>query len=440
MEHIEVTTPGMKIKKIRTQFKIKQSELSGKDITRNLISLIENDKANLTLHSAKIISENINIACQKREIDFSISANDLLESAEIQLENYLSKFRLLINMNEIEFINGSFDGYIVELEEILTIYNLTLQKFNMYVVIGDSYKKNKDFYKSYIFYTKAYQESHALSGNIELSRIILNIGYCCIQLKRYKEAIDFNRIAYIYTDNLPEDIKVSILFNTALAYKKINDYNNSLNTIKIIEQQFYTFLKKDLTLGFNINMLKANCLKELNLYTDSIAENLSLLDSIPDKNIEFELVIYCNLLEIYINLNDTKALRTYIDKCLTIIDLYCVVDETQNSSEIYNDIGLAAYKINNTDLAKEYFSKALLESKKNKNSDIIASSLENLLYIYISDNNEIGIDYLKTQLCEVLSSNVLNYYNTLALKFINYYNSINDKESIDNLIRFILRL
>lgn len=39
-----ILTPGEKIKNIRKDFKIKQSEITGGKITRNLISLIENYK------------------------------------------------------------------------------------------------------------------------------------------------------------------------------------------------------------------------------------------------------------------------------------------------------------------------------------------------------------------------------------------------------------
>ena len=54
-----VMTDGEKIKAIREKYNLKQEEISGKDITRNLISEIETNKANITKKTAEIIIKNL---------------------------------------------------------------------------------------------------------------------------------------------------------------------------------------------------------------------------------------------------------------------------------------------------------------------------------------------------------------------------------------------
>ena len=59
MDDANLLTPGEKIKKIRKDFKIKQNEITGGKITRNLVSLIENNRADLTASTAEIIANSI---------------------------------------------------------------------------------------------------------------------------------------------------------------------------------------------------------------------------------------------------------------------------------------------------------------------------------------------------------------------------------------------
>ena len=84
MSNVHLLTPGEKIKKIRKDFKIKQSDITGGKITRNLISLIENNRAELTESTAKIICNSINSICEKRNIDFMMTSDDLLKNNTIQ--------------------------------------------------------------------------------------------------------------------------------------------------------------------------------------------------------------------------------------------------------------------------------------------------------------------------------------------------------------------
>ena len=75
MDYGEILSSGKKIKRIRKELGLKQHEITMGEVTRILISIIENDKAALTEKVAKVIADNINMACSEQNIDYHVSAN-----------------------------------------------------------------------------------------------------------------------------------------------------------------------------------------------------------------------------------------------------------------------------------------------------------------------------------------------------------------------------
>ena len=67
---MEILSPGQKIRKIRSELKIYQKEITGGEITRELVSIIENDKSALTPAVAQIITDNINRMCKEKKYRF----------------------------------------------------------------------------------------------------------------------------------------------------------------------------------------------------------------------------------------------------------------------------------------------------------------------------------------------------------------------------------
>ena len=98
MDYGEILSSGKKIKRIRKELGLKQHEITKGEVTRNLISIIENDKAALTEKVAKVIADNINMACSEQNIDYHVSAKYLLESEEYQAERVVDKYLLLLQL------------------------------------------------------------------------------------------------------------------------------------------------------------------------------------------------------------------------------------------------------------------------------------------------------------------------------------------------------
>ena len=178
MDYGEILSSGKKIKKIRKELGLKQHEITGGEVTRNLISIIENDKAALTEKVAKVIADNINMACNERNIDYHVSARYLLESEEYQAERVVDKYLENLSVDNLQLVD--------EIEEFLMIYDLTDKKRSIYEKIGDLYKEIKDYYKSYTYYIKAFESIRKDNIDDMAAMLILKLSNCCKLNYKYK--------------------------------------------------------------------------------------------------------------------------------------------------------------------------------------------------------------------------------------------------------------
>jgi len=123
MKISEILTPGEKVKRLRKQLNIKQHEITGDKITRNLISAIENGKATLTSSVADIISNNINNISRERGLNISISSSYLLEDVHMQVNKIANGY--------IRFLENNEDNDSIDMKEIKLIEDLTQQYLYM---------------------------------------------------------------------------------------------------------------------------------------------------------------------------------------------------------------------------------------------------------------------------------------------------------------------
>jgi transcriptional regulator with XRE-family HTH domain len=431
----KVITSGEKLKEIRRRYNIKQYELSGNMITRNMISMLETDKAGLTKGTAEILIKNIQKICEERSIDCDITLEYLLESAERQAKKICDGFIELLNCTPKKIFESQFQKNLNEIQKLLDKYKLKKQKIAIYTKLGETFKDSRDFNKAYSYSLRAFESSNDLFNDPELIGLIIDISYCCNNLKRYKETLDFNRLAYIYMDNIPEQQEYSIKFNNVIAYKNLKDYDSALKEIEEMEDLFKTKLNTDLFEKINVMILKANCLNEKSFYIDALQIHKKIL-TLSESNIEIHLVTLCNIIEIYIAMNDSKNLKEYIDKSIFHLKQYEQLESKKYSSEIYNDIGLGCYIINKFEMSKIYFNEAVKEAKEYKKVDVITSAIEKLLSIAISNKATNEVDDLKNQLIEIMSLNLIPVNNIIIFEFIKYYNDLGDKETINDMVNF----
>ncbi|NEU05219.1 helix-turn-helix domain-containing protein [Clostridium senegalense] len=436
----KIITPGMKLKELRKKYKIKQYELSGNYITRNMISMIETDKAKLNKNTAIALIDNIKKICTEKNICYEeISLDYLLDSEENQAKNISDAFLNWLNLEGVNAINDSYSNYIKEVKIIIDKYGLKNIKADVYLKLGNIYTSCSMYNSAYNHYLISLDSYDNLFNNLSLIQLIINLIVCCNNLKRYDESIKFSNLAFTYMNNIPLEDEFKIRYNTLISYKNLKNYDKVLDEIDLLINDFYPILDKDSTRNINLLTLKGNCFKEKNLYTDALKVYKTIL-SLCNDNIEMNLVTLCNILELYLYLNDSKNLNKYFDKAVSSLEYYTTIEFKSYATDIYNILGVAAIKLDKIELSKLYFNKALKYAKEFNSINILVSSMENLLNIAIKENDSSQIDDLKNQLLEMISLGILTCNNMLVLKFINYYNTIEDRLTIDNILKFIFKL
>lgn len=433
MESYEILSPGEKIKRIRKNLNLKQFQIVGEDVTRNLISAIENDKANLTPKVAKIIASNINKFCKENNIPFKVTEEYLLEDTITQANIIADKYIEFIKLNEK---NPSFDfsNTVKNAEDFFLKYNLPEKKVIVYELFGNILTSNFDYYKAYTYYIKSYENCTKISNTTSEIDILSKLSYICMKLNKYNEAIDYNQLALIHSSCLSANLLFSFKFNNALAYKKLNMLEEALNELTYLEKLF-----KDLDENYKFQALtlKANCYKELKQYKSAIDLHTSLLVA-TNNNVERSLIIICNLLEIYLLLKDRKNTKKLLDKCSNYLSSYKQTEDSEYTCQIYREIANSYLLIEDIELARLYFDESVKYGKKRKNQRVLSNVLSSLFDIYNADSNTTDMDNLKNEVLELISLKIIGFDEIIIFKLIDYYNNINDTESLRSITNFII--
>ncbi|MBL4937722.1 helix-turn-helix transcriptional regulator [Clostridium sp. YIM B02515] len=431
---MEILSPGQKIRKIRKEFKISQKEITGGEITRELISIIENNKSALTPAVAQIITDNINKICKEKNINFNLSAEYLLEDINVQSNKIADNFIEFLCNNENN-LSKDISEDIKEIELFMAKYDVPEKKMIIYEKIGDILRNQKEFNRSYIYYIKAYENHNRLFNDIRLFKLLQKIGNTCIHLCKYTEALDFNNLALVYNDNVPEELKYKVLYNNILAYMYLKKYDKALIELEHIKTTFKNLTKENV---FKLNILKVNCMRHKNFYSDAFKLNEYLLKTLDDNDTENIILVMANILDIYTVLKDTHNVKLYIDKLIYLVNNYNDIEKSYHSPNTYNQIALSCSLINNTDLSIEYYKKSIMACKYHRNIDILLKSLNELLTILVKERNLSEINFFKNDVLELLSLHIIEANITPIFKLLDFYNDINDNENVGSLLKFIL--
>lgn len=433
MENFKLITPGEKIKNIRKLFNFRQHEISGNDITRNLISMIEREESNLTKSSATIISNNINELCIKKNINFSVTSEYLLESLEDQLNSIICKFIDSTKDCTLKITNGTYDNFILNIEKNINIYSTAEEKFNFYQYLGNVYEKSNDYAKVYFYYLRAYENSGTSTPDT-ISNICALLAYCCIKLGDYSGAINYNKVA-LYENEKKDLFSVfTIHFNNIIAFNSLCLYDQSLKEICCIEENLSSILKSDHCKQFYFFCLKSNCFKGMKKFDLALNINKNMIKSTCFSPLS-KVIIFTNIIEIYIELNDMKNLEQYLNKFSMYLDTIQPLESDPHLPAIYYSIALGYLTISEKEIAKDFLYKALNFAKEHRSEKFLLKSLNELINLD-SDSTE-NLTTLTSLFKELVELKFIAKYNYVLLNIINLYSKRNDCTSISALVTFI---
>lgn len=360
---------------IRRKYKLRQHQIVEGTVSRNLISMIEHGKTPLLESVAKTIATNINKLIRDKHPSVYIDSDDLLNPSRYQAKNvadiYADKIR-----NAIAEKWELSDSTVLEIEEFLNLWNLTDKKVAIYELLGDLYYALNDVEKEYLYYNKAFDNALAYKGIREKYKIVGKLIHNCIVSEKNREVIRLaSLITSIEKDISPPYLK-SIYYNSAIAYKRVREFNNSI--LSLDKAKHYTSLDETKLL-YGIYLLEGNCYKERGEFTKAIECYKEAMAF--DLDVESKCHIYTNIIDIYIMEDKPHEYYKYIEEVLKLENNEGFI--THTGVKVYYMMGSFFRKLNDVVKAEEYFLKAMELSKKKNNRGLhFKQTLIDLFQLY----------------------------------------------------------
>lgn len=434
MNSVHKVTVGENLKRIRKDLGLRQHEVAGEDITRNLISLIENNKAVLYDTAANIMAKNINKKMSEKGLNIYIKPEDLLNPERYDARKKADEYILEL---ENALINNSFNYDIEDLNELeafLNKWDLVDKKVRIYELLGDIFYISNNKSKEYYYYFKALESSYDFPHMKKRYVLASKLAYTCIVTGKYDEAISLCKYMLLSQNNLTNRAKGIFHYNIALAYINLGEHKRCL---KALENAKKYFSNEDNGYLRNVLILEGNCYSKIRDYEKALNSYNKILELIDNKNEHDEIcAIYINIIQIYIRKNDKDNLEKYFNKVM--IHIPYISEDSYYLPEIYSEISKVYFYLKNYEECEKYLKTAIVLAKKNESTSLYKKFLAKQVELYIEanwmDKLVILISKLENDLINVPISGDFN----LLLDILLYYIKQNNIKEAEILISKIL--
>ncbi|URZ17081.1 helix-turn-helix transcriptional regulator [Clostridium felsineum] len=425
MARYEIVSVGYKLKSLRKKYGVNQDDLAGSEITRNLISQIEHNKARLTRKSAEVMFKNLRVICSERNVEFNEDIEYLIEDEKTQakkiLDKYIDELKDLSLYKDISFVNR-----LNEVEDFLVKWSFEDKKISIYTLAGDYFCSINDFYKSSIYYEKARSLISLDMPENMVIPILRKLSMVYFYMGKYEYDIKCCEFALDRFDDMNEEYTAIFLYNSALCYTKLKQYDKSLKRLEKLERIIEIGTEK----YYRAMIHKAVCLQYQQRYDESLdIYNNILLHFAKERDYANSVIVMLNAAEIFIDESNIEKAMEYLK---TVEENMVNLDETHPKiPNIYFELGSRYYGLKDLNNSKKYYLKALEYAKKFKYYFVIEDIIFELIDIYGSEE----MSQLKQEFFMVTSK--LDEINSrLMIKMIKYYTSISDFQSINEICEF----
>ncbi|WP_238918127.1 helix-turn-helix transcriptional regulator [Clostridium sp. YIM B02555] len=416
----EIMKQGEKIKRIRKLFHMTQEELAEGICSKNNISLIENNKQKISSNLANLFVKRLNkIAKEKRMLDIKFIADDFLQDEHSQANNFL-KNNIINELRETETIY-LFEQKLRKAEELIEKYNIAdNKKVELYKLAADFYYYKQSYFKSDQMCDSGLEISINTKNKFEETTLYIYKSRNYIFMENYIKSLQELDMAEKLNNYLADDdISVMILYQRALTYKKLGEYDVALKYLKMLKEKYI----KDKTMLLKIKMVYANCFLDKNEFKENEFEEaekeyFEIFDIAHDDK-DLLALGYRNLAELYFNNGKYEEAAKYIKDALIYSYDNKYLDEI-----LYIAAKILAHE--NEDV-EQYLLQALdiCESKDRENLDLIKDVINELVVIYMKREDEKKL-MLMADKAKALN---INYCLSYA-KISEYYRGRNEEKSI----------
>lgn len=415
---------GHLVKKVRKSMGLRQYQIVNDQITRNLVSLVENNKIPLTANAASIIVTCINAHAEEKGSPIRITEQDLrvegIYEARVKIASYLETFDNIENEGKatIEFM-------IHDINVLFSQYDLPESKALLFGRIGLYFLDLQDYSSAIVYLLKAYEATVRVSDTEQILTSLSDLVKVYLLNGEYASAVRYAKIAENIAPISSTTKFQAILFNKALAFKHKGDYKR---TVWEIDRMIKTWPLMPVSKQFDLKLLKAITLKNMERFDEANELLISLLD-FSDKDIDRAKVL-ANLLHLYTTCKDAKLLNSPIKELKTLIP--GIKDHKEYIGNIYMDLSAALVMVQDYPEAKHFFAEGFdagveisdFEMPKNALNLLMAESFKLVM------NPEEIFEYLK----RLLETELLKPDTEQIITMIRYFNQMRMPEHLENLL------
>jgi HTH-type transcriptional regulator, quorum sensing regulator NprR len=425
MNTMEFLTTGEKLKKLRKQLGLKQHELEEANITRSFISMVESDKKSLSKDTSKAIADLFKRKASEKGIEFNISGDYLTCSPKEEAEKYCHE---KLKDESCQYSLEAID----EIIKISKTYNLKELLEKAYLLKGDSLYAIREYVEAFTCYTEILEMHLNTAREDKLAFILNKLAKCKIQLMQYAEALSCLNKAYTYvTLHEDETIMKYVLYNFALCYRLVEEYDKSLVyaqrliALCSIETEFDVYIST-IIIMYNCYLSKGDIDKAVQSYNEAISK-------FTDETHPLLGYIYNNLGISYTELNELEKAMSYLERSKSIRMLY------DKSKLPYTLISIANLHVIQNDFEKalELTNEVIALNEFSNDNTLLLQAYEVFEGIYSIQKDYLKLENVYKCMLEILKgSNDKNRLSKIGIKlsllYINTNNIIKAKECLES--------
>ncbi len=404
---MDFLSPGKRLKALRQQLNIKQVELEEIGVSRNYISMVESDKRNLTGVTLANYLKFMQNRADELETNINLDVNYLLLPEKEEARNYCNmKLDSVLSHKNLDEVIKIGEKY--KLEDIL---------LKSYLLKGNLLYDENSYNTAFIYYYKILEIYNDNKDNSNKSFAYIKLSKCKIMTLSYEEAFTYLFKAYSYCKEFNDDTNLrNCLYNIALAYKKLGEYDDAL--IYIDELLNICDCATNINLYISSIILKCNCYLNKKDYHLALNIYFDILNNFSENIGDYLGMIYNNIGCIYYELNEINKSIDYFNRSIS----FRKVHDIKNLNCSIIDMSLVYVKENSYDKAIELLYEGIGLSEKYSDAEFLIRGYSTLEDIYIKLNSKNKLEEIYLVLVEILKDidlvKVLGIYIKLSLLYM----------------------
>lgn len=313
-------TQGYYLKELRKKFHLQQNQIL-EDFTR--VSKIENDKERLSEDMAITLANNMNNLL-KYKTDETINYLYFYDHEKymiiIEAEDYIKLLEHASKENDY----NEFNRLLEKFNNGFSRYDIPEIKFKIFKTAADYFKKQKEYYKCYLYYSRCVDNAIAYNNNDDHIVSKIAVYYTLILLGNSNEAIELLN-EMLDNKDLTHSHKYQIHHRIGYAYLRNKHFDAALNEFEKAELYVDKNELSDIT---DLYLQRALCYRYLDQPLIAIKLLINGLNILKQGLPLTRLSFIKNIISAYKYINDKENMKAYMTKFVSLINS---IDEKDDS-------------------------------------------------------------------------------------------------------------